>query len=762
MKKTSIFLIGLMVYSFSSQVSYGQCVSEPGTFKIYKDPVGSDPNTLVNENTIELCEGDAISLISNGDYILPNNTIAQPLGDGIYSAQLMWLIYDAVPSTNDPGTDPGFAGMTIPQEDFLDVNNGASPIVNLLGCGTYWLVPVAGDDGVGGNNGLANGTNDNGSLHWDRDGDDCFLLGQAIEVTYNCPIQSSFSLNCNPPGTINGVNISLTGGTGSYTIVNMGSGDLYSSSVANPGTAVVANLENGDLYSIEIEDQAGCSHSYSGTFDAPVITDITLTAGTGCPAGTPGTVDVTASGTSGNGGPYSIVMATDPATIGTTDSYSNLAGTIVPIVVSDGSGCITDSIVTIPSTAHFIDITITSLSGELCYGDGNGAATITAMPTPSGSVTSIVWSNPLGSVVGNTSPTHLAENSMMPGNWTVCVNDDSGCEVCVPVEITSPQQLQIFVDNYNDPVCYGFNDGSIDVGVTGGTQPHSFSWNHNGGVTSDVANQLSSGSYVVYAIDNNGCEDSIEVFITDPDSLYSDIIVVDNICFEDSVGSIKVDNIYGSFGNTSYYWNLGAIPAPTSTSDSAVGLPNGSYMLTIQDENGCINEYNLAIDSSPSLDFLYVGSNHVDLGSDGVAYATASGGSPGYSYLWTNLSNMSTTTDSTWSGLDVGSYQIVVTDANGCTLVDTVYIGYLTVDDNKALNDVQLITAKNGKIFVQNNFNSDFILKFYDISGRTLDVVNILPGGNSYEVELPTGVYIYSVIGDSGFYKSERIFISAN
>jgi len=77
-------------------------------------------------------------------------------------------------------------------------------------------------------------------------------------------------------------------------------------------------------------------------------------------------------------------MAGDPPTAGTTDTYSNIAGTLVNIVVTDQLGCVSDSVVTITSAGHFINVQVVSLAGEECYGDGNGSATISAVPTPSG------------------------------------------------------------------------------------------------------------------------------------------------------------------------------------------------------------------------------------------------------------------------------------------------------------------------------------------------------------------------------------------
>jgi gliding motility-associated-like protein len=666
------------------------CVSDPGTYTVKK-------NGTLTPGPLYLCEGDNFELTSNNDFILPNDTIPQPVGDGIYSAQLMWLVYDAAPTSADPGADAGFTGTAIPTTNINDVNNGTSQIVQNLGCGTYWFVPVAGDDGIGGNGGIANGTTDNGGLHWDKNGNGCYLLGTPIEVTYACPINTTINLNCNPPGTINGMDIDLTGGTGNYTIINQGAGNLASTSVSNPGTATVADLYNNAAWSIDIIDAEGCTASASGTFSAPVITDVTLTPAPDCPTLGTGDVDVTVAGTSGQGAPYTIVMAGDPPTVGTTDSYSDFAGTIVPIIVADSEGCISDSTVTIPSAGHYIDVTITAINGEFCYGDGQGSATVQGIPTPSGNIVNIVWTDPLGGTFPG-GPTNTTQNGMMPGIWTVCFTDDvgAGCEVCIPVEITAPQELDIFVDNSNEPVCYAFTDGSIDVGISGGSAPHTFSWSHDTGLTGDVANTIGAGTYWAYVTDDNGCQDSVEVILGQPDSLYAEFIVKHINCFGDSTGGIITTDVYNAFGNWTYNWNLqGAVPNPPTSSNVANDLPAGSYVLTILDENGCSKEYEWTLVENPPIVFVEFKSEPAYCrlfdyqNGNGVVSAAAAGGVPDYTYQWVNLTDPDTTTNTTWGGQNPGLFQMTVTDDLGCTLVQTIQI-----DSVNPIADFTVISAE--------------------------------------------------------------------
>lgn len=651
------------------------CVSNPGTYTLKK-------NGALTSGPIYLCEGDDFDILSDGNYILPNDTLAQPIGDGVYSAQLMWLVYGAAPVSADPSTDPGFLNMIIPTEDIADINNGTSPIVSGLGCGTYWFVPVAGDDGVGGNGNVANGINDNGGLHWDKNGNDCYLLGTPVQVTYACDIQTSFSLDCNPPTTINGIDVQISGGSGNYTIVNQGEGDLVSTNVPNGGTANINNLENNQIWEIDITDAQGCTASATAIFAAPVISNITITPAPTCPSASDGMVAVTVNGTSGNGAPYTILMNSDPPTVGTTDSYSDVAGTLVTIVVADQAGCISDSLVTITSAGHFISTSIVSINGEFCHGDGTGAATISAVPTPSGSVTGITWTGPSGQHPGGNpgSPLNTSQNGLEPGNWSVTITDNLGCEVTIPVVITSPQELDVYLANSNEPTCYDYGDGSITVQSTGGSGGLVYSWNPTNSVGGNTFNNLHSGIYWAYVTDQNGCKDSLMIDLGQPDSLYGNFTIKDILCYGDSTGAIIVDSVSNAAGSVSYFWNLaGVVTNPPPTSNIANGLPIGTYVLTIQDAY-CSNQYEFTLVQNPQLYFTEIGYDPAYCrlfnyqSGNGVVYAAAAGGVPDYDYEWINLATGTHSNNTTWGGLNPGAYQMTVTDDVGCTLVQVVQV----------------------------------------------------------------------------------------
>lgn len=687
------------------------CSAAIGSFNLQKN---GEPHPL--GDPIYLCEGDSFSIQSNGDYVLPNDTIPAPIGDGVYSAQMMWLVYDALPSGDNPATDPGYTGLLIANETdtvISDANDELSGVIDELGCGTYYFVPIVGDDGIGENGNVA-GPNDNGGITWDKDGNGCYDLGDPIQVTYACPITATSAVNCDGLG-FNGVDINITGGQGDYAVISTGDGAIVDGDVPNGGTATVGGLENGDTWTIQLTDGEGCTANFTGFFAAPVINPIVITPAVTCPDASFGNVDVTILDGSGNGPLYGIVL-NGVLTPGTNADYGNIAGTAVTIFAIDGEGCITDSVVTITSAGHFIDIDVISQTSITCFGDNDGTASISANPenaagADEGEVVSIVWTAPSGATFPG-DETNTSRTGMAPGIWIVTVTDDFGCEVTIPIEITTPAALDVFVNTQNDPNCYGFSDGSIDLGVTGGTGSYDFTWRDLPGETSDVLNTIGSGTYWGYATDDNGCIDSVQVMINQPDSLWAEFTIKDVLCFGDSTGTIVIDTVYNSSGPVSYFWNLGgAVPNPAPTSNLAEGLPAGTYVVTIQDEF-CENIYEFTLKQNPPIVLTtdieqkpYCRTAGFQLGN-GVISGSATGGVSSYSYQWINLETEEEYGFTTWGGINPGTYQLTTVDAVGCTATKVIEVDSLNPQAIFSVDSDQLNADCQGTEIVEAVFSN--------------------------------------------------------
>ncbi|MCG8575218.1 MAG: gliding motility-associated C-terminal domain-containing protein [Flavobacteriales bacterium] len=671
------------------------CTSQPGTFTLTK-------NGAPTSSPIYLCDDDYFNITSNDDYILPNDTIPEAFGgDGVYTAQLMWLVYTTPPisPTTDPETDPGYTGLILPTEDLFDTHDDESAVTDALGCGTYYLVPVAGDDGIG-ENGNVVGPNDNGIVHWDTNGNDCWLLGEPIEVTYSCPIIATPTVNCDPPTVTNGMDIELTGGQGDYVITNLGDGILSSSLVSNPGTALVTDMENGDNWEIEVEDGEGCTFTFNGIFSAPVLDPVSITPAPSCPGSGTGSVDATIVSGSGNGGPYTVIMNGTP-TPGTSANIDGTVGTSVVIVAVDGEGCISDSTVTIDAVGHFIVVEVVETTGISCEGLEDGTATISAVPTPSGSVTDIVWTSPsLTTYPGDETNTTLT--GMEPGMWEVCVTDDIGCQVCIFLEIASIPALDVFMVTSNEPSCFGFTDGSITVASDGGTPTYTYTWSPENPVSGNTFNNLGAGTYWAYVEDEKGCTDSIEIILGEPEQLEVELNIQDVACHGDSSGYAvvtAVNNAQGDPLNISYFW---APPNPCGQgikADSACTLPAGDYTLTVNDDNGCSVVVDFEVEQPPALEFVELGYEpalcrlYSYQSGSGKVFAAAGGGVPDYTYEWENLETGATTDATTWGGLNPGNYQITVTDNNECVLTQIIVLDSLNPAPSFTMTSPQMETA---------------------------------------------------------------------
>ncbi len=682
------------------------CPAFAGTYTIEKNG-----EFVPSDDPLFLCEGDTYVITSNDDYALPTDTIAAPIGDGIYTAQIMWLVYDAPPTGDDPLADPAYLDLIIPSEDLMDVHDDDSPIGE-LGCGTYFLVPVTGDDGVG-----DGADNDNFSVTWDKDGNGCYDLGDPIEITYACPIEADIVVNCGGD-YINGIDFVLTGGGGDYTVVNTGAGDLVDGDVISGGTATVENLEGGWTYEIEVTDEAGCTATFSGIFSAPVISPVVITPAVSCPDASLGNVDASIIDGTGNGAPYTLILNGTP-TPGTNADLDDIAGTAVTIIAVDSEGCVSDSVVTITSAGHFIDVDVVAIVNVTCFGLDNGSAEITATPVDAfgevdGEIVSITWTDPLGGTYPG-DETNTTRTDMIPGTWFVTILDDFGCEVTIPVEVTSPAELNLSVNTMNQPTCYAYSDGSIDLAVTGGTPTYTFSWKDYPDEDSDVLNTIGAGTYWGYVEDDNGCIDSIQIIMDEPDSLYAEFTVKHVLCYGDSTGSIVVDDVFNASGEVRYFWELGGIvPNPPSNVNVASGLPAGTYLVTIQDEY-CDNLYEFTITENDEIVFSELGFDPAYCrlfgyqSGNGQVYAAATGGVADYDYLWTSAETGETSINSTWGGLNPGDFILTVTDDVGCVVNRTVTVDSLNPEAIFTVTSDQLNEDCMGTETVYANFTNQSI-----------------------------------------------------
>jgi hypothetical protein len=159
---------------------------------------------------------------------------------------------------------------------------------------------------------------------------------------------------------------------------------------------------------------------------------------------------------------------------------------------------------------------------------------------------------------------------------------------------------------------------------------------------------------------------------------------VNPTCNGNDNGEISV-TVGGGSGNYTYDWssNLG-----NTASVSNVG--NGSYSVVITDvDAGCDTTINFSLDYDISLSVQVEAENISCNGlTDGAAQAIASGSS-NYSYQWTGGPNADV-----WDGLGVGTYEITVTDGNGCATTSAVNIQEPAADQASFTSNVNFLNVQ--------------------------------------------------------------------
>ncbi|MBN2683200.1 MAG: gliding motility-associated C-terminal domain-containing protein [Bacteroidales bacterium] len=149
-----------------------------------------------------------------------------------------------------------------------------------------------------------------------------------------------------------------------------------------------------------------------------------------------------------------------------------------------------------------------------------------------------------------------------------------------------------------------------------------------------------------------------------------DMGVTDILCFGESTGALD-PNIVGGLPPYQYEWSDGT--SIISTNEVLDNVPAGTYYLTVTDQGACsVSDQGTIEDSSNPEIFLSLSAVDVLCHgfNTGSATAVVSGGTPGYTYLWSPSADVS----STASNLFAGWHFVTITDNIGCQKNDSIFI----------------------------------------------------------------------------------------
>ncbi|MEO1434989.1 MAG: gliding motility-associated C-terminal domain-containing protein [Bacteroidota bacterium] len=556
-------------------------------------------------------------------------------------------------------------------------------------------------------------------------------FGLTIEDNLGCFTATSFPVNEPVPigpttsvlndvscfGFADGaVNVSATGGILPYTY-------QWDSNTGFQTTATVTGLA-ANTYVVLVTDNNGCSESADVLVSQPaeLVVNAAVDSDLLCFGDTNGSATA-----SPNGGTGAYTYLWDN---GETDATAiQLSGGSHTVTVTDANTCETVSSVNIIEPAQLF-ASVVLVNNVDCNGAATGSANVGALGGM-GDYT-YLWDN------GETTITATALDA---GLHLVTVTDNNACEATAGLLIDEPDAIVLTLTE-DDPLnCFGDMDGGASVSTTGGTPPYSYLWDN--GETDISANMLTGGVHFVTVTDNNACEQTGLVNITEPGMIMVPISFLEPSCNGFNDGSATAIPS-GGFGAYTFEWEAAAGGQTTAT---ATGLAAGTYVVTVTDGNSCSQTASeivtqpdiLGVTISDIVDVLCFGD------TNGQAIANVTGGTLPYTYAWDNGE-----TNSAALMLDGGSHVVDVTDGNGCTAQ-----GFVTIAEPTALNlnldgfDPTCNGASTGVI------NST-------LSGGTPNYTYVWNTGstNAGINNLPAGDYSLTVIDENGCTITEAITLT--
>jgi gliding motility-associated-like protein len=592
-------------------------------------------NQIPSINTINLfsCSGDSILYIpqdGNGN-IVPAST------------QYTW----GLPIINPVGAITGESAQTTQVNEFNQILINTT---NQIATATYTLTPISG-----------------------------ICTGQTftIEVTvYPKPTIDFSSLNqiiCNETST-NEVTLSTTN-LGAITYQWMATIPAGITGAQTSGTSTIPAqiLTNTTTVPLTISYSAYATLNFNGnqctgpealytiTVNPSIIVGLVTSNyngyGVSFAGASNGSINLSVSGGSGN---YTFVW-TDANGIqfATSEDVSNLVAGSYQVIINDGycSPVQLQFTITEPPEIVFEPNPAAQINLD-CFGDSNGSIGITVTQESVAPYTyQLVDEN--GIIVASISNTYDLNpvfTGLFSGTFTFTITDaNGGTKSLLGLIVTQPDDIAI-VPSTTPITCYGANNASITLDVSGGTGPYTGAWNNL--ATGLSQTNLSAGNYIITITDAKGCQKPITVPIPEAPVFMVSPIAKNISCHGANDGSIQL-NLVGGAAPLTLTWSDGSTAGLTRNN-----LGPGTYTATISDGTPCyISRTFIIIDPQ----VLVLGSTVTNAtnctnANSGTIDVNVSGGVPPFNYLW---SNGATTEDLT--NIPAGNYSLVLTDANGCS-----------------------------------------------------------------------------------------------
>ncbi len=458
---------------------------------------------------------------------------------------------------------------------------------------------------------------------------------------------STTDVLCN--GDANGnVQVTMAGGTIPYTYSWKNSATVFSMD-----NAVLNNIPADD-YQVQVLDANGCKYTGNATIIQPskLITSHTF-SDISCYGGSDGNIDFTVSGATPD---YSYTWKNGLGSIvSSSQDITNMPASIYTVTITDHNGCF--KVITQELKQPLSPIAVTeSVTNVKCYGNNTGAIELAVTGGTSPYNYNWTTGQATGHITGLTAMTYY-----------YIVTDKKGCTYSNSIPVTQPTQSLTVVSSKLDVNCFGESNGKVNLTVTGGTIPYTYTWKNSLYNLSDTNKDLigyPSESYTYLVKDGNDCKQTGTVIVNEPPKLTSTITGVNILCKGGNNGSVNL-TVNGGTTSYQYTWNNFQVTEDLSS------LIAGYYEVEITDAHNCITHNNITLtEPQDTLSYTFEKQNVLcNDGHDGKISIDVEGGTFPYFYSWSNGDTLAKIKE-----LTAGDYTFVVTDNNGCLLSDLINI----------------------------------------------------------------------------------------
>ena len=382
------------------------------------------------------------------------------------------------------------------------------------------------------------------------------------------------------------------------------------------------------------------------------------------------------------------------------------------ILVSNSDNGCTQTASTSVALSPLVAAAISVQSNVLCNGGANGQATAVGLGG-NGSY-AYAWSN------GGSTATIAG---LASGTYVVVVTDGENCEATASILIDQPDVLTVNA-SATAQSAFGQNDGSASANAAGGVADYNYAWN-NGGTTQTISG-LAPGSYNVVVTDANGCT-AIETVTVNAFNCFlaANISGTNLSCNGANNGAAEVVITAGASPMT-FAWSNGEVTPSVSN------LSAGLYTVNVTDGNGCPAVLSINIGQPSQLLANATTTAETALGAnDGTATANPTGSTGAYSYAWSNGTVLQTTIN-----LAPGSYTVIITDENGCTIEQSVEVSSFlcAISAQNTIVNVSCAGAANGAVTVSLQGGTAPFNYAWSNGGTTATIANL--SGGTYTLNI--------------------------